>query len=128
MNDAILGVARGWGVWTITRRYDGELPLESAYWTALYGELLMTGEELEDLSKRLEHLAFSIESTYCLWCWKWGPTICRACWERFIRGLRPPWQPDGVARRASEVKLSLGTAMSVVAELIAAYEVMRTVA
>ena len=128
MNDAILGVARGWGVWTITRRYDGELAVESAYWTALYGELSMNGEELEDLSKRLEHLASSLESTYCLWCWKWGPTICRAFWERFIRGLRSPWQPDGVARRASEVKLSLGTAMAVVAELIAAYEVMRTVA
>ena len=45
-----------------------------------------------------------------------------------IRRIRPPWQPDSVARRASEVKLSLGTSMSVVAELIAAYEVMRTVA
>ena len=108
------------------RRYNRELGGEqSAMRIRDYGELSMSGEELEVELDRLDRLA-SVESTYCLWCWRWGPAMCRSCWERFIHGLRPPWQPDAVARRASQVKLGLGTAMAVVAELIAFCEVMWT--
>ena len=112
------------------RRYNRELGGEqSAMRIRDYGELSMSGEELEVELDRLDRLAW-VERTYCLWCWRFihgnNSCYCHSCWERFIHGLRPPWQPDGVARRASQVKLGLGIAMAVVAELIAFCEMMWT--
>ena len=68
-------------------------------------------------------LAFIPYYDYCDWCWWWGrlyapeeieplQLICEGCIftisERLEDGadlaeLRPPWQPDGRARRANEL-------------------------
>ena len=51
----------------------------------------------------------SIDWAWCEWCWYtiWTPYIidrvgclCSVCQRRWLEGLRPPWQPDGVARMA----------------------------
>ena len=73
----------------------------------------------------------------CWWCWKWEHNmyiadgidhpLCDECSERVLTGLTPPWKPDGVDRRAAQVKLSLGIKLreSVIAKLIAQFEVDR---
>ena len=71
----------------------------------------------------------------CWWCWHWEKNmyisdgidhpLCDDCSERILTGLGPPWKPDAVDRRASQIKLSLGVVLSspVFAELIAQFEV-----
>ena len=44
----------------------------------------------------------------CYWCWRWnynmyipdpiGRPLCHYCFDRFLDGLEPPWQPDARAR------------------------------
>ena len=45
---------------------------------------------------------------WCRWCWRWEYNpyladgqrhpLCARCFDRWCDGLRPPWQPDALAR------------------------------
>lgn len=56
----------------------------------------------------------SIEWGRCAWCWVWVDwpyiidglgILCDSCLESDARGERPPWQPDGRARKAQWLRL-----------------------
>ena len=77
---------------------------------------------------------------YCDWCWRWdslyipdgiGLGLCGRCIDRIIHHqraseggleeLRPPWQPDARARRASQ--LYLAGIRAIIATLVARFEI-----
>ena len=70
----------------------------------------------------------------CYWCWSWQPRmfriqvlemavhglsrhLCDDCLVRYLKAERPPWKPDGIDRRAAQIKLSLGIISPKVPEL-----------
>ena len=52
-------------------------------------------------------------------------SLCGHCLDGCHEGVRPPWKPDGINRRASQIKLSLGIRLDAAAltELIAEFEI-----